>query len=246
MGKIKSSLLGQKRKKSDSSNNENSSESSSYSMSSEKEVESLMKKQLNNNKRSDTIPVINMKNGTPEDVAVKNIESLYKKNDTESLDNYSFPYMSQNQFNRNFLFIQADSFRKLSFYCPLCKKDFKHYSMYYHIFQVHFNSINQFLSEREIANSCAKLMNNEYKKINNSLKLFTELAILYKSCNFAGGSEWKDMADKQIEKLKNLNINKTYFMKNLDEVKKLLSQSLPLNKNKNNTKKRTFKKKNKS
>ena len=103
--------------------------------------------------------------------------------------NYSFPYIKQNDFNHEIYFISPEEFHSLLFYCPICTKNFRHYSMYYHIFQFHFSYVNEFLIPKEIAHGCAKLMEKEYRKIKFSLKLFGVLEILFSECEFFGLSE---------------------------------------------------------
>ena len=88
------------------------------------------------------------------------------------------------------------------------------------------------LSNRDIAHNYAKLMENEFKKIENSLELFSELTIIYQSCEFFGASDWRTNTNYRIEDLKKLNIEKKFFKISKDEAFKLLVGKLPLNKNK--------------
>ena len=57
-----------------------------------------------------------------------------------------------------------------------------------HIFLNYFWERNQYLNQRQIASSCAVILEKEYKKIKSSLKLFSEVAALFNECNFLGNS----------------------------------------------------------
>ena len=54
-------------------------------------------------------------------------------------------------------------------------------------------------------------MKKKYEKIQNSLNIFSELAILYNTCQFIGLSKWKHNEKKEIEELKNLSVEKIIF-----------------------------------
>ena len=83
-------------------------------------------------------------------------------------------------------------------------------------------------------------MEKEISKAYNSLKIFSELAILFEDCEFRGLSSWRETAKNSIKIIKNLNIKETYFNESVEEAKNNLKEILPLNKNKN--KKRIYKK----
>ena len=236
-------LLTKKRAINNDNNSENESYTSSFSENSESDIVSLMQKQLAKNQKKKYISVINIKRGKFEELECAKIASFIKNKEMDPLDDFAFPYMSQNDFNDTVFTADTNTFRKLCFYCPICKQYFRHYSLYYHIFQFHFQSIKEYLSDREIAKSCSRLMENEFEKIITSIELFSELAILYSSCDFRGCSEWRHTTDRKIKKLKNLNLENTYFKKTLEEAVKELGKILPVNENKNKTKKRTLKKK---
>ena len=137
-----------------------------------------------------------------------------------------------NDFNHYIRVIDLKLFRKLLFSCPICKSPFKHFSINYHIFQNHFSSIEDFLTDKEIARGCAKIMKIEYKKIESSLETFTELACVFKNCRIPGNSVWKDTAEEEISNLKNLNFKTIFSQIKLNEAIKLLIEKFPLNKNK--------------
>ena len=46
-----------------------------------------------------------------------------------------------------------------------------------------------YLSKKEIANCVASLMNKEYKKINQELKIYSDLAIIFIGCEYKGSNE---------------------------------------------------------
>ncbi len=75
-------------------------------------------------------------------------------------------------------------------------------------------------------------MENEFKKIEKSIELFSELAILFESCDFNGASEWRSNAEDKIEYLQKLDIKKKYFCITKEDAFNLLYEKLPLNKNK--------------
>lgn len=169
---------------------------------------------------------------TNELVQLEKIQQFLGLKDMRNLMKYKFPYLSQNDFNYIIKKIDLEQFRKLYFACPLCNQPFRHFSMSYHIFQNHFDSIESFLSKKDIAHSCAKLMENEFKKIEKSIELFSELAILFESCDFNGASEWRSNAEDKIEYLQKLDIKKKYFCITKEDAFNLLYEKLPLNKNK--------------
>lgn len=74
--------------------------------------------------------------------------------------------------------------------------------MYYHIFQFHYSYFDKYLSKRNIAHACAKLMDQEYKKLNSSLELFCELAIVFSKCEFIGTNNWRINARFKIKEIK--------------------------------------------
>ena len=141
-------------------------------------------------------------------------------------------YMPMSKFNEIIFPIDLDQIRTLFFYCPECGDSFRHFSIPNHIFQSHFASIYEYLSEKQIANACAIFLEKEYKKIDKSLKLFSEFAILFDSCKFRGDAQWRLNASESIEIIKKLDINQTYFSISLEQAKEELNSKMPLNKNK--------------
>ena len=107
-----------------------------------------------------------------EKMLLEKIRTLFKNKNYQLLNTYSFPYMTQSDFNFNIFQLDLKHFRKLFFYCPLYNGIFRQYSLYYHIFQNHFKNVNEYLNGKEIANCCAKMMAIEFKKIDNSLIIF--------------------------------------------------------------------------
>ena len=238
-----SSLIGKKRSKKENSPNEASeSDSSFYSSSSDLEENSLMKEQYKQNIKEKYIQVLEIKTGNNQNIEVDKVAGAIETKDVNFLNKFAFPYKTLNYYNNKYITIDTNTFRKLNFFCPICKEQFRHYSIYYHVFQFHFNVMKDHLTQRDIARSCSKLLDKEYEKIKNSIELFSELATLFNSCNFRGYSQWRNLAEKQIIEIKNLNIEKLYFDKTVENAIKNLNNKLPINGNKNKTKKRTFKK----
>jgi hypothetical protein len=101
-----------------------------------------------------------------------------------------------------------------------------------HIFQYHFDIIDEYLTPNEISICCADLMNNEYKKARESLKNFISLAILFKKNNIKGISKQKQKAKEQIDFFKTINIANE-LEQEVEKAKKYLSNILPININRN-------------
>lgn len=212
------------------------SENSSYSEFSKKSFSENKSENINSINKI----IIKRKNQTKvEDIQLEEIKKLFKENDYESLQNYYFPYMSQSEFNQKIYITNKLEFINLFFYCPICEIKLRHFSMYYHIFQFHFSYIDKYLSKRDIARACAKLMDQEYKKLNLSLELFCELAIVFSKCEFIGTNNWRINARSQINELKKLNVISQYFNKTEEEVRNELNEKLPTNINR--CKNRTYK-----
>ena len=152
--------------------------------------------------------------------------------DYKVLSKYKFPYMSQNDFNSYIGNIDLKLLRKLYFACPICGKCYRHFSMSFHIFQSHFEKIEEYLSNKVIARCCAKLMKSEYKKIKNSLQTFSELSAIFKNCQYSGNSLWRSNAENEIDNLEKLNIQKMIMEISKDKAMHLLGQKFPLNKSK--------------
>lgn len=166
------------------------------------------------------------------------IKELFKSKKIRDIEKYVFPFITQYEFNSNICCIDQNIFRSvLLFFCPKCNLSLRHYSMPFHIFEYHFKHINEYLTEKQIAFGCAKIMMNEYKKIKTSLKFFAELAILFKHCRFSGSSIWREDAEQQIKELENMDIKKVYFSNSISEAKEELERKLPINKNRNKTRK---------
>ena len=94
---------------------------------------------------SKKIEIRNIK--TNEKIALEKVDKYLKNKDTENLKKYKFTYISMNDFNHYIRAIDLKLFRKLLFSCPICKSPFKHFSISYHIFQNHFSSIEDFLTD---------------------------------------------------------------------------------------------------
>lgn len=213
---------------------ENQEESSDLVSSSE-EVESLGQRQMRRNK---IIKKIIIKKAESEDIiSLDEAKELLFKKDYESLIKVKFPYLSQCDFNSEIFKTDLRIFRKLLFFCPICSKGFRNYSMPYHIFQNHFDQIEAYLTEKEIARCCAKIMKMEKEKIESSLDIFSDLALLYNRCKLGRSSQWRDIAEESIKEIKTLNIEKNYFNKSQKEIMNNLTRILPINKNKNEKRK---------
>lgn len=208
------------------------SEESNSSFNSSEDVESLGNIQLkrSNIKKKE---IIIRKKESEDIISLEEAKALLENRDYKSLIKYKFPYSSQSEFNLYIYPINLRDFRKLLFSCPICAKGFRHYSMAYHIFQNHFEDIYKYLSERDIAKCCAILMQKEKEKIDFSLEIFTNLAILFKNCEFRGASQWREVAQKSIKEIKTLDIDRKYFGYSVKDVIQKLIKTLPLNKNKN-------------
>lgn len=218
-------------KNSDLTSEYSSGKSQTSSEFSEETVKSLTQLQIESLKKNrKQFSIKNIKTG--EKIELLEIVKLFKLKDKANLIKYKFPYMSQNDFNYNIYNIDIKVLRSLYFACPKCEAPYRHFSMAFHIFQNHFENIEEILSKRDIAHSCAKLMENEFKKIENSLEIFSELAIIYKTCEFTGDSAWRTNINYKIETLKQLNIEKKFFRISKEEAFHLLDKRLPLNKNK--------------
>ena len=146
--------------------------------------------------------------------------------------------MRQSEFNYRIQQVGNNDFDHLFFYCPKCFQNLRNYSMPKHIFQYHFDIIDEYLTPNEISICCADLMDNEYKKAKESLKNFISLAILFKKNNIKGVSKQKQKAKEQIGFLKAINIGNE-LEQEVEKAKKYLLKVLPININKN--KKRKYK-----
>ena len=164
-------------------------------------------------------------------LAIKNIKTG-KKIDITNLIKYKFPHLSQNDFNYNIYNIYIILIHSLYSACQICELPHRHLSMGFRLFQYHFEYIEEFLSSREIAHICAKMMEYEFRKIENSLQIFSELAVIYQSCEFFGAPDWRAKTYSRIEAIKHLNIEKKYFKMSKEKALKLLILKLQLIKNK--------------
>ena len=166
------------------------------------------------------------------------VKELLRGHKIVELQNYSFPFMRQSEFNYRICEMENNEFDHLFFYCPKCYQHLRNYSMPKHIFQYHFEIIDDYLSSNDIAICCADLMDNEFNKAKESLKNFISLAILFKKNNIKGMSKQKIKAQEQIEFFKTINISNQLDNK-VEKAKKYLSKILPININRN--KKRKYK-----
>lgn len=225
----------EKMKKIDSYSNDSSSKESSDYLDFQSEILSPEKLEIEIEKNEKNPKfVIKFRNSKKsEEISLEKIKRLLQNKDYENLKEYQFPFMNLGAFNTYIYQITIDVFRRLFFYCPICGANFRQYSLPYHIFQNHFNNIDEYLSEREIAMSCAILMKKEHKKIDLSLNIFSQLATLFESCKYKGNSEIIHDAEESINVLKELKIEERYFNATLEEAKNTLNNILPINKNKN-------------
>ena len=220
-------------------NQNKSSEISSYNSSDESYTDEkdseiglqekmiLKEKQIDEEELTRSIKHKNLK-----EISLKKIRMLFERKEYSILKEYSFPYMKLGQFCYRIYQIKLRTFRKLYFFCPICGKNYKNYSIPFHIFQFHFNEREKYLSSREIAKGCANLLEKEFKKIKNSLTLFSQLSILYKAQEFGMVAEWAWNTENMINEIMELNIGETYFKKSVENVIEELSLILPINKNK--------------
>lgn len=169
------------------------------------------------------------KNNCIEKISLKIIRNLIDKKKYSLLSKYSFPYIVQKEFNQKIFNISLKEFRRLLFYCPICKKNYRHFSMSYHIFQYHFKYRNIYLNQREIANGCAKILEKEYNKIKTSLELFGQISLLFQDCQCRNASIWRMSAKNEKDEIQKLNIKKKYFSYQLEDAIKSLEKKLPLN-----------------
>lgn len=221
----------------DSRNNSNeNSEDGSDSFCLSEDIESLEQSQIrrSNERRKD---IIITKIDSGKILPLDEAKDLINKKDYQSLLKIKFPYLRQCEFNSEIFQTDLKTFRKLIFSCPICSNGYRNYSIPYHIFQNHFEQINKFLTEKEIAKCCSKLLQLEKEKIEISLNNFSNLALLYDNCKFRGNSLWRQMTNDSILKIKRLNVEKIYFKKSQKEVMDNLSRNLPINKNKNDKRK---------
>ena len=197
-----------------------------------------------NNENINKIQLVIIKKGKnkEQNTSLEEIKNIFKEKQYKKIKEYVFPYINIGKFNSLIYPKDIKIFRSLFFYCPICKKIFRNYSISYHIFQNHFSEIENYLSQNEIAYGCAMLLEKEYRKIKNSLENFAELSILFKSTKIKGFGFWTFRAEKIIEEIKRVKIEQIYFKMELSDVKKNLEKKLPLNKNKN--KNRHYKEKN--
>ncbi len=221
-----------------SSNADKKFEESEFSSSIKPESNSISEIQSKNNNKENLFIIKGINQTIVKEISLDDMKKLLKNKEYEALQNYSFPYISQSEFNQKIYPTNKDEFNSLFFYCPVCNINLRHFSMPYHIFQFHFKFIKGYLSQRDIALGCAKLMELEFIKVKSSLEFFSELAVLFTKCEFTGASYWRRNAKSQINELKNLNI-KEYFNKTEEQVIKELQKKLPVNINRN--KKRNYK-----
>jgi hypothetical protein len=210
---------------------------SEYSQDSEDEIKSLGQLQMQRCHIKKEILIKHRILQKKDLVPLEKVKELFRKKKYEQLNQYKFPYMTICEFNNLIYPIDLNIIRCLFFYCPLCEDCLRHYSIMYHIFQNHFQYINEYLTPKQIANCCANIMQKEYQKIQNSLRIFSEVATIFNDCQFIGVSEWSYNARKEIEELKNIDIEKTYFSISVDEAKKSIEKKLPINKNKKRNRK---------
>ena len=229
----------EKMKKIDTYDNDNSSNESSDYIDSQNEILSLGNLELEKKEKNPHFEIKFRNSKKNEKIDIEKIKKLLKNKDYESLKEYQFPFMNLGAFNIYIFQITIDVFRRLFFYCPICLENFRQYSLPYHIFQNHFTSIDEYLSEREIAMSCAILMKKEYKKIDLALNTFSQLATLFESCKYKGNSETIHDAEQSIKDLKEMKIDEKFFNTTLNEAKNALNKMFPINKNKN--RKRVYK-----
>ena len=76
-------------------------------------------------------------------------------------------------------------------------------------------------------------MNKEYKKIDQALKIYSDLAVVFDKSEYKGNNEEIFNADYSLRVLKKLNIEKEYLNISIEQAKINLSKILPINKNKN-------------
>ena len=204
------------------------------------EIKSIGREQAKRNNVGKDIIIRKITNKTEETyISLELVIDLLRNGNIEKLQKYSFPYMSQSQFNYNICRVESSLFTRLFFYCPKCFINLRHYSVPPHIFQYHFTSIDEYLNNRDICFCCSKLMSNEFQKIKTSLEFFINLAVIFTNTNSKGTNLWKRETNASIEYLKNLNI-KEQLNKKTKDARIYLSKNLP--KNNNKYKKRKYKK----
>ena len=183
----------------------------------------------NKDDKNNKLIIIKSKKAGKTETSLKKFKEIIKQQNFESLLLYRFPYISQSEFNHQIYPTNLKQFRKLIFYCPICREYRKHSSMDFHIFEYHFEHIDEYLTEKQIAHGCSKLIKNEYKKIKNSLQFFSELADLFSQCFILGYSDWRINTNNYIEEIKNLNIANIYFSSSNKHIKDVLKLKLPVN-----------------
>ncbi|MBR4414248.1 MAG: hypothetical protein IKS59_02900 [Aeriscardovia sp.] len=200
---------------------------------SSEEYESLGKLQLKKQENDEPIIIKKIEsNLRDENIKLDDIKLMFKKKNYEGLDEYSFSYMTQSIFNHRIYKTSLKEFRDLFFRCPKCDQVFRNFSLPGHIFQFHFETINEYLTDKEIANASANLMNKEFNKIQKSLEIYSNLAIIFLNSNRKGYSQCRNDALETINYIKNYNLEKV-LNKNIDDARKYLETILPINKNKN-------------
>ena len=212
--------------------NDFSNDSDDY-IGSEDEIISLEKKISENKNKINDIIIKKTNSKDKEEVPLEEVKLKFDKKEYEELQKYEFPYMRQSKFNNEIYQVSIKEFRMLYFYCPVCSQKYRQYSIPYHIFQYHFPLVEKYLNQKEIANCAAKLMQNEYKKIDKSLKFYGELAVLFSGCNYRGNNETIFEADNSLNILKNLDFESKYLNISVEQAKEYLTKILPINKNKN-------------
>lgn len=179
--------------------------------------------------KNNKLIIIKSKKAEKTETSLKEFKKIINQQNFQSLLLYRFPYISQSEFNHQIFPTNLKQYRKLIFYCPVCHEYRKHFSMDFHIFEYHFEHIDEYLTEKQIAHGCSKLIENEYKTIKNSLQLFSELADLFSQCFILGYSDWRTNTNNYIEEIKNLNIAKLYFLSSNKHIKDVLKMKLPVN-----------------
>ena len=83
--------------------------------------------------------------------------------------------------------------------------------MGYHIFQNNFENIYEFLSNKMFTHYYEKMIENEFRKIENVLNTFSYLVVLFNSSEFVGMSEKRRKATNSIISFINLDIKKFFL-----------------------------------
>ena len=210
-----------------------SSDSNNDYIESSEEIISLEKLQIKSKEKFKEIVIKNTNSNENGTITLEKIRAYIQEKNYDELQKYIFPYMKLSQFNDAIFRVTIKEFRLFFFYCPLCQKKFRQYSIPFHIFQCHFKECENYLNQKEIANCLAILMNKEYKKIDQALKIYSDLAVVFNKSEYKGNNEEIFNADYSLRVLKKLNIEKEYLNISIEQAKINLSKILPINKNKN-------------